>query len=70
MSHAPKPPHGSPALVADELRARRVKMETAARAYYEYLEAVTQANYVRLFHQRDRELQEPAKSLHPHPTQT
>lgn len=48
-----------PAIIARELRRRRAKMQAAANEYYEYLEAVTHANFIRIFQDRDRELKEP-----------
>ena len=45
----------NPKVIAEEMRRRRVKMETATREYHEYLEAATHANFLTLF-RRDREL--------------
>lgn len=59
----------NPAIVAAKLRQLRTKKEASEREYNAYLEAVTHANFIRIFH-RDRELQEPATRLHPDPAGT
>lgn len=54
----------NPAVVAAKLRQLRTQKEASEREYNAYFEAVTHANFIRIFC-RDRELQEPATRLQP-----
>jgi len=53
----------TPEKIADEIKRRRIKMETASREYYELLEEVTHANYTRIFINADRELHQPKTEI-------